>query len=39
MNRQDLQGGVFDAGNHLYESREALTEFLPPAYRDAIKYV
>jgi predicted TIM-barrel fold metal-dependent hydrolase len=39
MNRQDLQGSVFDADNHLYEPREALTEFLPPAYRDAIKYV
>ena len=30
---------VFDADNHLYETREALTKFLPDRYRAAIDYV
>jgi predicted TIM-barrel fold metal-dependent hydrolase len=30
---------VFDADNHLYESREAFTKFLPDRYRHAIDYV
>jgi predicted TIM-barrel fold metal-dependent hydrolase len=30
---------LFDADNHLYETREALTKFLPDRYRDAIDYV
>jgi predicted TIM-barrel fold metal-dependent hydrolase len=30
---------VFDADNHMYENREALTEFLPPEHRGAIDYV
>ena len=30
---------VFDADNHLYETREALTKFLPDAYKTAIDYV
>jgi len=30
---------VFDADNHLYETREALTKFLPDRYRGAIDYV
>jgi predicted TIM-barrel fold metal-dependent hydrolase len=30
---------VFDADNHLYETREALTQFLPDRYRGAIDYV
>jgi predicted TIM-barrel fold metal-dependent hydrolase len=30
---------VFDADNHLYESRDALTKFLPDRYRGAIEYV
>jgi predicted TIM-barrel fold metal-dependent hydrolase len=30
---------TFDADNHLYENRDALTKFLPPDYEGAIKYV
>src|SRR6476660_3740066 len=30
---------TFDADNHLYENQDALTKFLPPDYKDAIKYV
>ncbi|HMG40200.1 MAG TPA: amidohydrolase family protein [Acidimicrobiales bacterium] len=30
---------VFDADNHLYETPEALTKFLPDRYRGAIDYV
>lgn len=30
---------VFDADNHLYETREALTRYLPDKYKGAIDYV
>jgi predicted TIM-barrel fold metal-dependent hydrolase len=30
---------VFDADNHFYETRDALTKFLPDRYRGAIDYV
>ena len=30
---------VFDADNHLYETEEALTKFLPDRYKGAIDYV
>src|ERR1700678_199919 len=30
---------VFDADNHLYETREAFTKFLPDRYKGAIDYV
>ena len=30
---------TFDADNHLYETRDALTKFLPPEYEGAIKYI
>ena len=30
---------VFDADNHMYETREALTKFLPDQYRGVIDYV
>ena len=30
---------VFDADNHLYETQETLTKFLPDRYRRAIDYV
>jgi predicted TIM-barrel fold metal-dependent hydrolase len=30
---------VFDADNHMYETTEAFTKFLPPAYEGLIKYV
>jgi predicted TIM-barrel fold metal-dependent hydrolase len=39
MERQHLRGRTFDADNHMYESRDALTQFLPDAYAAAIKYV
>jgi predicted TIM-barrel fold metal-dependent hydrolase len=39
MDRRQLQGRIFDADNHLYEPKEALTQFLPEAYRGAVRYV
>ncbi|HLG66724.1 MAG TPA: amidohydrolase family protein [Acidimicrobiales bacterium] len=30
---------TFDADNHLYENRDALTKFLPPEYQGVVKYV
>ena len=30
---------VFDADNHLYETKESLTKFLPDRYKNAIDYV
>jgi hypothetical protein len=30
---------VFDADNHLYETRDALTKYLPEKYRGVIDYV
>ncbi len=30
---------IFDADNHLYETREAFTKFLPKEYRKVIQYV
>ncbi|HEX3706136.1 MAG TPA: amidohydrolase family protein [Mycobacteriales bacterium] len=30
---------IFDADNHMYETKEALTKFLPDAYKNAIDYV
>src|SRR5580704_10917339 len=39
MDRHDLEGRVFDADNHMYESRDALTKFLPEPYRGAIRYI
>ena len=39
MDRRLLRGRVFDADNHMYEPKEALTQFLPDAYRGAVKYV
>ncbi len=30
---------VFDADNHMYETSDALTKFLPAAYKDVIQYV
>jgi predicted TIM-barrel fold metal-dependent hydrolase len=37
MNTHDYE--IFDADNHLYETRDALTKFLPDRYRRAIDYV
>jgi len=30
---------TFDADNHLYENRDALTKFLPAEYKNAVRYV
>jgi predicted TIM-barrel fold metal-dependent hydrolase len=30
---------VFDADNHLYETKEALTKYLPDRYKSAIEYI
>ncbi|MCU1587539.1 MAG: conserved metal-dependent hydrolase [Frankiales bacterium] len=39
MPSRDLSFPVFDADNHFYEPREALTKFLPDAHKNAIDYV
>src|ERR1700733_1282169 len=30
---------IFDADNHLYETKEALTKYLPERYKNAVDYV
>jgi predicted TIM-barrel fold metal-dependent hydrolase len=39
MSRQTVCYPVFDADNHLYETRDAFTKFLPDRYKGAIDYV
>ena len=39
MPSNELPYPLFDADNHLYETREALTKFLPEKYAGAIQYV
>ncbi len=39
MPSRELQFPVFDADNHLYETREALTRYLPDERKGAIDYV
>ncbi len=39
MSDRSLGMPVLDADNHLYETREALTKFLPDRYRGVIDYV
>ena len=39
MPTRQLDFPVFDADNHMYETREALTRHLPSAYEGIIKYV
>jgi predicted TIM-barrel fold metal-dependent hydrolase len=39
MPSRQLDFEVFDADNHMYETREALTRFLPSAYEGVIRYV
>jgi hypothetical protein len=34
-----LEFPVFDVDNHMYETSEALTTFLPPEYANVIKYI
>ncbi|PXW24529.1 UNVERIFIED_CONTAM: amidohydrolase family protein, partial [Williamsia faeni] len=39
MSTNELPYPLFDADNHLYETQEALTKFLPEKYKNAIQYV
>jgi predicted TIM-barrel fold metal-dependent hydrolase len=39
MPSRSIDFEIFDADNHLYETRDALTKFLPREYRGAIDYV
>ena len=39
MPSRELDFPVFDADNHMYETREALTKFLPPGHQHLIDYV
>jgi len=39
MPRSALDIPVFDADNHLYETQDALTKFMPDRYKGAIDYV
>ncbi|HEX3565186.1 MAG TPA: amidohydrolase family protein [Acidimicrobiales bacterium] len=39
MSTRKLAFPVFDADNHMYETPEALTKFLPPEYKGVIQYV
>jgi predicted TIM-barrel fold metal-dependent hydrolase len=39
LDRQALQGRIFDADNHLYETEDAFTRHLPKQYEGIFKYV
>ena len=39
ITHRELPYTTFDADNHLYENRDAMTKFLPPEYSGLIKYV
>ena len=39
VTHRELPYATFDADNHLYENRDALTKFLPREYEGSIKYV
>jgi len=39
VTHRELPYTTFDADNHLYENKDALTQFLPPEYEGVIKYV
>lgn len=39
MTKRTIDYPVFDADNHLYETEEAFTRYLPAQHKDAIKYV
>ncbi|HLG67393.1 MAG TPA: amidohydrolase family protein [Acidimicrobiales bacterium] len=39
VTHRELPYPTFDADNHLYENRDALTKFLPPEYQGVVKYV
>lgn len=39
MPSREFDFAVFDADNHMYETTDALTKFLPPEYAGVIRYV
>ena len=39
VRERELPYTTFDADNHMYETREAMTKFLPPEYQGVVKYV
>lgn len=39
VTHRELPFTTFDADNHLYETQDALTKFLPPEYQGIVKYV
>src|SRR6476620_9677521 len=39
MSTRALDCPVFDADNHLYETKDALTKYLPEKYKNAVDYV
>ncbi|WP_262401402.1 hypothetical protein [Actinomadura sp. CNU-125] len=39
MPSRELPYPLFDADNHLYETEEALTKYLPKEYAGAVQYV
>src|SRR6476646_9558481 len=39
MTSSELPYPLFDADNHLYETKEALTKYLPKEYQGAVQYV
>jgi predicted TIM-barrel fold metal-dependent hydrolase len=39
MPSRQLDFPVYDADNHMYETTEAFTKFLPPEFKDLIRYV
>jgi predicted TIM-barrel fold metal-dependent hydrolase len=39
MDRKALKGHIFDSDNHFYETRDALTKFVPERYSNAIQFV
>jgi predicted TIM-barrel fold metal-dependent hydrolase len=39
VTHRELPFTTFDADNHLYETRDALTKFLPPEYDGIVRYV
>ncbi|HEY7106990.1 MAG TPA: amidohydrolase family protein [Acidimicrobiia bacterium] len=39
ITHREVPYSTFDADNHLYENRDALTKYLPPEYEGVIKYV
>ncbi len=39
MAKRHFQFPIFDADNHMYETADALTKFLPREYKDVVQYV